>query len=248
MCRGFPWRCRTCCSGRRWCSSCVGVLSGLAPNSEWTHRSSLLRERLVRRRRAYRAERRSSGHGSPVAGPRAHAPCAGWPVGGSHAPRRGPGRSGRRWCGSGNPASAGGALSPLSDLVPDGCSSTWKSAVRGHRRRPPPERADSWRVVSVAVSGVVRDRHSRAEECLGSLLIAGLAQVDIDQIAVAVDCPVQVLPLAGHPDPNTWHRKPGIFRAGIGVLGASAPKCQRRCCSMYCLTISKGAPPQDATK
>ena len=38
------------------------------------------------------------------------------------------------------------------------------------------------------------------------------------------------------------------FRAEIGALGASAPKSYWRCCSMYCLTISNGAPPQDAAK
>ena len=44
------------------------------------------------------------------------------------------------------------------------------------------------------------DRHGRAEERLGGFLIAGLAQVDVDQVAVAVDRPVQILPLASHPD------------------------------------------------
>ena len=44
------------------------------------------------------------------------------------------------------------------------------------------------------------DRHGRAEERLGGFLIAGLAQVDVDQVAVAVDRPVQVLPLASHLD------------------------------------------------
>lgn len=49
-------------------------------------------------------------------------------------------------------------------------------------------------------------------------------------------------------DPNIWYRKPGIFKAGIGTLGGSAPKSYRRCCSMYCVTISNGAPPQDAAQ
>ena len=43
-------------------------------------------------------------------------------------------------------------------------------------------------------------RHGGAEERLGGFLIAGLAQVDIDQIAIAVDRPVQVLPLARNFD------------------------------------------------
>jgi hypothetical protein len=43
-------------------------------------------------------------------------------------------------------------------------------------------------------------RHGRAEERLGGFLIAGFAQVDVDQVAVAVDRPVQVLPLAGDLD------------------------------------------------
>jgi hypothetical protein len=88
------------------------VPSGLAPAPERRHRSALASGVLIRRRRAYRGGRRPSGHGSPVDGPRARAPCAGWPVGRSRALRRGPGRSGRRWYGSENLASAGGALLP----------------------------------------------------------------------------------------------------------------------------------------
>ena len=62
-----------------------------------------------------------------------------------------------------------------------------------------------WWIAGVLVSGdLVRrrsgDRHGGAEECLGGFLIAGLAQVDIDQVAVAVDRPVQVLPLARNFD------------------------------------------------
>jgi hypothetical protein len=91
------------------------VPSGLAPDPERRHRSALASGVVVRRRRAYRAGRRLFGHGSPVAGPRAHAPCAGWPVGRSRALRHGPRRSGRRWCGSGNPV--GGALLLPGDLV-----------------------------------------------------------------------------------------------------------------------------------
>jgi hypothetical protein len=75
------------------------VPSGLAPDPERRHRSSLVRSALVRRQRAYRGGRRLSGHGSPVAGPQARAPCAGWLAAGSRGFRRGPGRSGRRWCG-----------------------------------------------------------------------------------------------------------------------------------------------------
>jgi hypothetical protein len=61
------------------------------------------------------------------------------------------------------------------------------------------------RVAGVLVSrDLVRrcssDRHGGAEERFGGFLIAGLAQVDVDQIAVAVNCAVQVLPLAGHLD------------------------------------------------
>ena len=63
----------------------------------------------------------------------------------------------------------------------------------------------SWWVAGVLVSGdLVRrrsgDRHGRAEECLGGFLIAGFAQVDVDQVAVAVDRPVQVLPLTRNFD------------------------------------------------
>jgi hypothetical protein len=72
------------------------VPSGLAPAPERRHRSALASGVLIRRRRAYRGGRRLSGHGSPVDGPRARAPCAGWPVGRSRALRRGPGR---RSCG-----------------------------------------------------------------------------------------------------------------------------------------------------
>jgi hypothetical protein len=93
------------------------VPSGLAPDPERRHRSALASHAVVRRRRAYRGGRRLSGHRSPVAGPRARAPCAGWPVGRSRALRRGPGRSGRRWGGSENPALDGGALLPPGDLV-----------------------------------------------------------------------------------------------------------------------------------
>ena len=60
---------------------------------------------------------------------------------------------------------------------------------------------ESRRVAGVLVSrNLVRrysgNRHGGAEERLGGFLIARLAQVDIDQVAVAVDRPVQVLPLA----------------------------------------------------
>ena len=61
------------------------------------------------------------------------------------------------------------------------------------------------RVAGVLVSrDLVRrrsgDRHGGAEERLSGFLIAGLAQVDVNQIAVAVDRPVQVLPLARNFD------------------------------------------------
>jgi hypothetical protein len=64
---------------------------------------------------------------------------------------------------------------------------------------------ESRRVAGVLVSrdlvrGGSGDRHGGAEERLGGFLIAGLAQVDIDQVAVAVDRPVQVLPLTGDLD------------------------------------------------
>ena len=57
------------------------------------------------------------------------------------------------------------------------------------------------RVAGVLVSrDLVRrcsgDRHGGAEERLSGFLIAGLAQVDVNQVAVTVDRPVQVLPLA----------------------------------------------------
>ena len=113
-----------------------GVPSGLAPDPDRRHRSALASGVVVRRRRAYRGGRRPSGHRSPVAEPRARAPCAGWLVGRNRAPRRGPGRSGRRWCEFGSLASAGSALLPPGDLAPNGCLSTLKYSVRGHRRRP----------------------------------------------------------------------------------------------------------------
>jgi hypothetical protein len=61
------------------------------------------------------------------------------------------------------------------------------------------------RIAGVLVGGdLVRrrsgDRHRGAEERFGGFLIAGLAQVDVDQVAVAVDRPVQVLPLTGNFD------------------------------------------------
>ena len=64
---------------------------------------------------------------------------------------------------------------------------------------------ESRRVTGVLVSrDLVRrrsgDRHGGAEERLGGFLIAAFAQIDVNQITVAVDCPVQVLPLASHLD------------------------------------------------
>ena len=61
------------------------------------------------------------------------------------------------------------------------------------------------RVAGVLVSrdlvrGGSGDRHGRAEERLSGFLIAGFAQVDIDQVAVAVNCPVQILPPATYFD------------------------------------------------
>ena len=50
------------------------------------------------------------------------------------------------------------------------------------------------------VRGCSGNRHGRAEEGFGGFLIAGLAQVDVDQVAVAIDRPVQVLPLARNFD------------------------------------------------
>ena len=41
------------------------------------------------------------------------------------------------------------------------------------------------------------DRSGRAEECLGRGHVAGFAEVDVDQVAVAVDRPVQIAPLSG---------------------------------------------------
>jgi hypothetical protein len=57
------------------------------------------------------------------------------------------------------------------------------------------------RVAGVLVGGdLVRrrsgDRDGGAEERFGGFLVASLAQVDVDQVAVAVDRPVQILPLA----------------------------------------------------
>jgi hypothetical protein len=61
------------------------------------------------------------------------------------------------------------------------------------------------RVAGVLIGGdLVRhgsgDRHGGAEERFGGFLIVGLAQVDVDQVAVAVDRPVQILPLTGNLD------------------------------------------------
>src|SRR3954470_6872433 len=87
------------------------------------------------------------------------------------------------------------------------------------------------RVAGVLVSrDLVRrcsgDRHGRAEERLGGFLIAGRAQVDIDQVAVAVDRPVQVLPLASHLD----------VRSSIYQLRPALPLRRRRRAS-----VSSGA-------
>ncbi len=59
------------------------------------------------------------------------------------------------------------------------------------------------RVAGVLVGGdLVRgcsgNRHGGAEEGFGGFLIAGLAQVDIDQVAVAIDGAVQVAPGTGN--------------------------------------------------
>jgi len=70
-----------------------------------------------RRRRACRTGLRPSGHGSPVGVPRAHAPCAEWPVGGSHEPHHVPGKNERRWGGSGSHALSGSVLLCPGDLV-----------------------------------------------------------------------------------------------------------------------------------
>jgi hypothetical protein len=61
------------------------------------------------------------------------------------------------------------------------------------------------RVAGVLVGGDLVRRRSghrdgRAEEGFGGFLIASFAQVDIDQVVVAVDRPVQILPLATHLD------------------------------------------------
>ena len=61
---------------------------------------------------------------------------------------------------------------------------------------------EGWRVAGVLVrSDLVRrcsgHRHGGAEERLGGFLIAGFAQVDVNQVAVAVDRPVQIAPFAG---------------------------------------------------
>jgi hypothetical protein len=59
---------------------------------------------------------------------------------------------------------------------------------------------EGWRVAGVLISGdLVRgcsgNRHGRTEEGFGGFLIAGFAQVDVNQVAVTVDRPVQILPL-----------------------------------------------------
>ncbi len=43
------------------------------------------------------------------------------------------------------------------------------------------------------------DQPGGAQERLGRGHVAGFAQLDVDQIAVPVDCPVQIAPCAGDP-------------------------------------------------
>ncbi len=84
------------------------------------------------------------------------------------------------------------------------------------------------RVAGVLVGGdLVRrcsgDRHGRAEERFGGFLIAGLAHGDVDQGAVAVDRPVQVLPLTDDLDGDcreigevcrVGYDRPGLLTVG----------------------------------
>src|SRR3954451_3011843 len=58
------------------------------------------------------------------------------------------------------------------------------------------------------------DRSGRAEEFLGGSHVAGLAQVDVDQGAVAVDRPVEIAPLSGDLD--------------VGLIDVPAPLPARR--------------------
>jgi hypothetical protein len=44
------------------------------------------------------------------------------------------------------------------------------------------------------------DRPGRAEECLGRGHVAGFTEIDIDEVAVAVDRPVEIAPLASDFD------------------------------------------------
>src|SRR4051812_33540858 len=57
------------------------------------------------------------------------------------------------------------------------------------------------------------DRPRGAEECLGRGHIAGFAEVNIDQIAVAVDRPVKIAPLPGQSH----------FRFGRGLWRGTRP-------------------------
>jgi len=64
---------------------------------------------------------------------------------------------------------------------------------------------DGLGVAGVAVGGDLLgldlgDRPGGMEERLGGSHVAGLAQVDVDQVAVAVDRPVEIAPCAGDFD------------------------------------------------
>ena len=64
---------------------------------------------------------------------------------------------------------------------------------------------DGLRVAGMTVGGDLLgldlgDRPGGAEECLGRGHISGLAEIDVDQGAVAIDRPVEIAPCAGDLD------------------------------------------------
>jgi hypothetical protein len=90
------------------------------------------------------------------------------------------------------------------------------------------------RVAGVLVSrdlvrGGSGDRDGRAEERLGGFLIAGFAQVDVDQGAVTVDRPVQVLPLASHFDVGLIDI-PAATGFALAVLAQGIDEQRRQLC------------------
>ena len=92
------------------------------------------------------------------------------------------------------------------------------------------------RIAGVLIGGdLVRggsgDRHGGAEERLGGFLIAAFAQIDVNQITVAVDCPVQVAPLAGDP---------GVRLIDVALVQEGG---KAECCPMSLIIRRRGRTP-----